>query len=154
MTNGRMLFAGALIAATIASSFGASAAGDTPRQERTKLKLIATNGWSVDNDPAGESGGDLFGSSGVLHKGGEKIGKFSSACTLSPPVGGQCQATLIWKGRGRIQIAGNITLSGDTTNIVSIVGGTRDFRRAGGVARLEAQNGGAVQRVRLHILYR
>jgi hypothetical protein len=82
----------------------ASTTGDH-RQERN-VRLVVTDSFFVDNDPGDVSGGDLVGSSGKMRHGGSGVGKYSSACTLSPPVGGQCQATLIWRYRDRIQLAG------------------------------------------------
>ncbi len=94
----------------------------------------------------------MFGSSGELRRRGSKRGKFSSACTLSPPVGGQCQATLILRARDRIQLAGNIRLNGDF-NRLSIVGGTGRFRDAGGDATLRPVDAqGQIQKIELTIL--
>ena len=59
----------AIVAAGIAAALlgwvGASASPSDHRQERT-LRLLVIDGWSVDNDPSGQSGGDLFGSSGEI----------------------------------------------------------------------------------------
>jgi hypothetical protein len=143
-----------LVAGTSAALFGlvgasASTTGDH-RQERT-VRLVVIDGYFVDNDPSGQSGGDLFGSSGELRHDGHKVGKASSACTLSPPVGGQCAATLILR-RGRIQLAGNIRIQGDH-NRLAIVGGTGKFRRVRGDATLHAVGDqGSVQRLHLTIL--
>ena len=114
------------------------------------VRLVATNGYFVDNDPSGNSGGDLFGSSGDLRRQGARVGRFTSVCTLVPP-GGQCQASLSLRGRGGVQIAGNIRLQGQHSR-VAIVGGTGSFRTARGEATLDALNAqGSVQRVRLTI---
>jgi hypothetical protein len=149
--------AGALvaIAATTAALLawaGASASPtNTTQREVITFRLVATDGYFVDNDPSGQSGGDLFGSAGELRRQGEKVGRFSSACTLVPPVGGQCQATLGLQGRGGVQIAGNVRLQGQHSR-VAIVGGTGSFRTAGGEGTLDAVNAqGNVQRVRLTI---
>jgi hypothetical protein len=131
---------------------GASASTKSShRQERT-VRLVVGDGYFVDNDPSGQSGGDLFGASGKLRHRGHKVGKFSNACTLSPPVGGQCQVTLIWDYRDRIQLAGNFRLQAEH-NRLAIVGGTGKFRRAQGVATIQAANDqGTVQRVHLTVL--
>jgi hypothetical protein len=143
-----------LVAGTSAALFGlvgasASTTGDH-RQERT-VRLVVIDGYFVDNDPSGQSGGDLFGASGELRRRGHRPGKWSSACTLSPPVGGQCQATLILRGRDRIQLAGNIRIQGDF-NRLSIVGGTGKFRDVGGDATLQTLDDPQVQQLDLTIL--
>jgi hypothetical protein len=145
----------AIVAAGIAAALmgwvGASASPSDHRQERT-LRLLVIDGWSVDNDPSGASGGDLFGASGAIGSRGHRPGRWSSACTLSPPVGGQCQVTLILRPRRRIQLAGNIRIQGDR-NRLAIVGGTGKFRKAQGDATLRAVgNQGTVQRLHLTIL--
>lgn len=149
--------AGALvaIAATTAAMLAWVAASASPgkgeKRQVVSARLVATNGYYVDNDPSGNSGGDLFGSSGDLRRQGEKVGRFTSACTLVPP-GGQCQATLSLSARGGVQIAGNVRLQGQHSR-VAIVGGTGSFRAARGQATLDALNAqGSVQRVRLTIL--
>jgi hypothetical protein len=146
----------ALVAvAATAALFGLVAASASPtsdhRQERN-VRLVVTNGYFVDNDPSGQSGGDLFGSSGELRHGGETVGKASSACTLSPPVGGQCQATLIWSYVDRIQLAGNIRIQGEH-NRLAIVGGTGKFRGVSGDVTLRPlDDQGQVQQLELTIL--
>jgi hypothetical protein len=140
------------IAAALMSWVGASASPSDHRQERN-VRIVAIDSFFVDNDPSGASGGDLFGSSGNLRHSGNRVGKFSSACTLSPPVGGQCQATLIWRNRGSIQLAGNIRIQGGDRNRLAIVGGTGRFRGARGDSTVQAVNNqGAIQRLRLTIL--
>ena len=144
----------ALAAATAAlwSWAGASAAPSGKHPQERHVRLVAVNGYSVDNDPSGQSGGDLFGASGELRRGGEKVGRFSSACTLVPPVGGQCQVTLIWQYRDQIQVAGNIRLQGEE-NRLSIVGGTGKFRDVGGVVSLRRlDDQGQVQQLKLTIV--
>jgi Dirigent-like protein len=145
----------AIVAAGIAAALmgwvGASAAPSDHRQERS-MRLLVGDGYNVENDPSGPSGGDLFGASGEIGSRGHRPGKWSSACILSPPVGGQCQLTLILRPRRRIQLAGNIRIQGDR-NRLSIVGGTGKFRGARGDATLEAVgNQGAIQRLHLTIL--
>ena len=146
----------ALVAvAATAALFGLVAASaspkTSPREERT-VRLVVGDGYFVDNNSSGQSGGDLFGSSGQLRHRGQKVGKYSSACTLAPPVGAQCQSTLIWRHRGGIQLAGNFRLQA-VENRLAIVGGTGEFRRARGVATIQAaDDDGSVQRVHLTIL--
>jgi hypothetical protein len=146
------LVALAAIAAALLSWAGASASPSRVHRQVVIVRLVATNGYSVDNDPSGQSGGDLFGSAGELRHHGQKVGRFSSACTLAPPVGGQCQATLSLRGQGGVQIAGNVRFQG-THNRVAIVGGTGKFRTARGEATLDVVGGqGQLQRVRMVIL--
>ncbi len=144
-----------LVAGTAAASLGwvnASASPNDGDRQKKNMRLVVTEGWFVDNDPSGQSGGDLFGSSGELRRHRHRTGKFSSACTLSPPVGGQCQATLILRPRDRIQLAGNIRIQGDF-NRLSIVGGTGKFRDVGGDATLRPlDDQGQAQRLELTIL--
>jgi hypothetical protein len=144
-----------LVAGTSAALFGWAGASASPTdgdRQTKNARMVVTNGWSVDNDPSGQSGGDLFGASGELRRRGHRTGKWSSACTLSPPVGGQCQATLILRPRDRIQLAGNIRIQGDF-NRLSIVGGTGKFRDVEGDATLRpGDDQGQVQRIHLTIL--
>lgn len=115
------------------------------------MRLVVLDSYFVDNDPSGQSGGDLFGSSGELRRRGNRVGKYASACTNSPPVGAQCQATLILR-RGRIQLAGNYRTQGDY-NRVAIVGGTNKFRGVRGDATIQTlDDQGSVQRLHLTIL--
>jgi hypothetical protein len=144
------------VAATTAAMLGLAGASASPKsghRQVLNMRLVATNGYFVDNDPGGQSGGDLFGSAGQLRHHGHKIGRASSACTLVPPVGGQCQVTLIRRRGGRIQLAGNIGFPASARNRVAIVGGTGKFRRARGDAIIDALNQqGSIQRVRLTVL--
>jgi hypothetical protein len=143
-----------LAAATAAllSWVGASASTTGDHRQERNVRLVVSESFFVDNDPSGVSGGDLVGSSGEMRHGGNGVGRYSSACTLSPPVGGQCQATLIWRYRDRIQLAGNFRIQADH-NRLAIVGGTGKFRDVRGDATLQAvDNQGSVQRVHLTIL--
>jgi hypothetical protein len=141
------------VAATTAAVLGWAGASASPTggHRVRNLRLVATNSYFVDNDPSGQSGGDLVGSSGELRRRGHRVGKYSSACTLALPVAGQCQATLILR-RGRIQIAGNYRLQA-VKNRVAIVGGTNKFRGVGGDVTIQTLGDqGAVQRLHLTLL--
>ena len=141
----------ALMVAALAGPVVTAATRAFPSREKTRVRIVVTEGYYL---PSGEpnGAGDLFGSSGELRQAGRHIGRFSSACQGSPSVGGQCQATLVWKNRGRIQIAGNVNTSAEQ-NRLAIVGGTRDFRRAQGTALVKPlDQQGQRQSVRLLIL--
>jgi hypothetical protein len=117
------------------------------------VRAVTTNGWNVDNDPSGPSGGDLFGSTGDLRHAGGKVGTYSSACTGVSDVLAQCQATFIWNSGDRLQLAGQLELQPDVVNHLSIVGGTGKYRTARGEATIkQASQDGAVQRARLVIV--
>jgi len=149
--RGVALIAVAATTAALLGLVGASASTTEDHRRERNLRLVVVDSFFVDNDPSGQSGGDLFGSSGVLRHRGHKVGKHSSACTLSPPVGAQCQATLILR-RGRIQLAGNHRLQADF-NRLAIVGGTNKFRGVGGDVTIQPVNQGSVQRLHLTILH-
>lgn len=111
--------------------------------------LQTTSGFFV---PSGSTGGSLFGGTGELRQGGAAVGRFSSTCIVANPVRAQCGMTLIWTGRGRIQIAGSIR-TGNDHNIASITGGSGEFRGARGTAKLEkASADGSRQRAKLRFL--
>ena len=94
----------------------------------------------------------MFGSSGRIVSGESKLGTFASNCVVVPPTG-RCSATLVLDGQGRIEISGMFKISDSaSTNVVSIVGGTRDFRNVGGTASLTPDNKGQVQHVELKIV--
>jgi len=142
----------AVSAAAVLSWVGASASTSRGHRQVILVRVVATNGYSVDNDPSGSSGGDLFGAAGELRHHGQKVGRFTSACTLAPPVGAQCQATFGLRHQGGVQLSGNIRIQG-AHNRIAIVGGTGKFRGATGQATLDALSGqGSVQRARLTIL--
>jgi hypothetical protein len=124
--------AGAILVVMLASPILTAATGALPSREKANVRIIVTESYYL---PSGQpnGAGDLFGSSGELRQAGERIGRFASACQGVPSAGGQCQATFIWQGRGRIQIAGNVNTSAEQ-NRLAIVGGTGDFRRADGTA--------------------
>jgi hypothetical protein len=114
---------------------------------------VTTNGWNVDNNPSGPSGGDLFGSIGDLRHAGSKVGTYSSACTASSEVLAECQATFVWNSGDRLQLAGQLELQPDAVNHISIVGGTGKYRTARGEATIkQGSQDGRVQRARLVIV--
>lgn len=142
-----------MVAAVMLASLAGStqANGGTGDDERRTVNFKATAGFYVDNDVPGPSGGDEYGAEGVLRQGGEKIGRFFSACTATSANAGECNVTLLVKGEGRIQLAG-IVRNQNESNRLSIVGGTGGFSGAAGQARLSRLNDeGSAQRVELHI---
>ena len=65
------------IAGTTAARLGLAGASASPKSAHRQvltMRLVATNGYFVDNDPSGPSGGDLFGSAADLRRHGHKIG--------------------------------------------------------------------------------
>jgi len=116
------------------------------------VRSVATTGFYVDNDPSGNSGGDLFGSTGDLQHAGRKVGTLSSACTAASQTHAQCQVTFIWNTGDRIQLAGDILVS-DSQNRIAIIGGTGRYKTARGDATLTSKGqGGSIQRIKLRIL--
>jgi hypothetical protein len=137
-------------AATVLLPAGASAA--KVHKQIRYVKLVVQQGYFVDNDPSGQSGGDLFGSTGVLRRHSRETGRFSSACTASSAEAAQCTATLIWNSGDRIQLAGEIHVQEDQ-NHLAIVGGAKRYKQARGDATLtRVDDQGQVQRIRLRIL--
>jgi hypothetical protein len=118
------------------------------------LRIVATSSFYVDNGPSGQSGGDLFGSEGDVHRKGRRIGSFSSACTASSATVGQCQATISWRSGDNLQLEGAFHLD-QLENHLAIVGGTGRFRAARGegvVTRTDPQS--PSERMRLTIIRR
>jgi hypothetical protein len=142
----------AAVAVVMLGTTSVVAGGSGSRVQRLAMRVLPTHGYYVDNDPAGQSGGDLFGSSGLLRRSSKQIGRFSRACTAAPPVGAQCQVTLILKRRGRVQLAGNWRTD-KTHNVLSIVGGAGSFRGARGTARVQnVTPDGSIQQMHLRVL--
>jgi hypothetical protein len=142
-----------VIAATAAASLGggASASATKVQKEVRYVRLVVESGFYVDNDPSGQSGGDLFGSTGKLTNNGRKVGTFSSTCTASAANLGECNATLVWNSGERLQLAGLIDIL-EVKNQLSIVGGTGKYKNARGdgtLTRVDEQ--GQVQRIKLRI---
>ena len=133
---------------------GASASGAAVHRQVRYVRTRATDGWYVDNNASGPSGGDLFGSTGDLTHNSHTVGTFSGACTASSAEQAQCDLTFLWNSGDRLQLAGEIRVQ-EVTNHVSIVGGTGRYKRDRGDATLtRLDNQGSVQRVRLRILSR
>lgn len=131
----------------LASVTLAGTATAAPR-EVLRFNLVPASGYYVDNDPAGPSGGDLFGSRGPLRAGGDEIGSFRATCTAADAGSGICEASLRINGRGTVELSGPFYTNRDR-NRLAVVGGTRSFRRASGVARLRAAGENGVQRMKL-----
>jgi hypothetical protein len=146
----RGVLAAVALAALALASVGATMAG-AGSIERMTVKLVATEGFYIDNDPAGPSGGDLFGSQGPLRRGGNEVGQFWSACTATSAGIGECDVTMKLNRRGRVQASGRVKTERED-NKISVTGGTGDFRGAEGVAKLHRLNpDGSRQRVELHL---
>jgi hypothetical protein len=139
------------VATASLSLVGGASAARVYRQVRY-VRLVATSGFYVDNDPSGASGGDLFGATGVLRHHRHQVGTFSDSCTASSAEAGQCQTTLTWNSGDRLQLAGEIRPR-EAKNRLSIVGGTGKDKKARGDASLtRLDDQGSVQRIRLVIL--
>ena len=145
----------AVIVAVVATAFLTWAVGASAAKVHKQVRYVRTSPTSsfyVDNNPSGNSGGDLFGSTGDLRHAGHKVGTFSSACTASSDALAQCQATFIWKSGDRIQLAGQYEVQG-AENQIAIVGGTGKYKKARGEAILKPANpNGSTQKVKLKIL--
>jgi hypothetical protein len=139
----------------IVGSVAASGSGKSPSREIVRLNLLNAGGYFVDNDPSGGSGGDLFGSSGPLKRGGGQVGNFISTCTQASPTQfrGQCAATFRLNGRGSLQAAGSVKPEAPSYR-VAIVGGTGEFKRAAGTAQIEPVGDGSRGHMTLRILRR
>ncbi len=96
-----------------------------------RTKLSNTSEYDIDNDPQGPSGGDQSGSKGELLKGGEVVGRFVTGCRAAAANVGICEGSFWFSGRGQIYAAGRFR--GDAErNQIPILGGTREFKGAGG----------------------
>jgi hypothetical protein len=145
-----------MLVALAVAAMGIAASGASAAKVKTQViyvRLVTTSGWSVDNDPSGPSGGDLFGSEGDLIRSGRgQVGTYTSACTASSAERAQCQATLVWKNGKRLQIAGDYELQG-SENQLAIVGGTGKYRKARGEAIVRPDTANpTTQKVKLKIL--
>jgi hypothetical protein len=149
-----LTFVAVAMLAGLAGAFPASASAKDAHRKVMTVRMVATSTFYVDNDPSGQSGGDLFGSEGDVRRRGRKIGTYSSACTASSATVGQCQATISWHGGDSLQLEGSFHLD-QAENRLAIVGGTGRFRGTWGdgvVTRTDPQS--PSQRVRLTIIRR
>ncbi len=139
-----------LIALLAATTLPVAAANAKPRRTVVRTVVLqTTDGFSTTGTFAG---GTIFGGTGLLRQGGVSVGTYSSICIASSTARAQCNATLIWKGRGRVQLAGSISIS-EVTNTVSIVGGTGKFGGARGEASIRrASEDGSRQKAKLRFV--
>ena len=94
----------------------------------------------------------MFGGTGEVRQRGAKIGSFSSLCIATSTVRAQCSVTFVWKGRGRVQLAGMISVA-QQRNLLSIVGGTGKLVGARGSVTVErASLDGSRQKARMRFL--
>ncbi len=139
----------AALAARVTLPVTAPAAGEPGGTVVRTVLLQSTSGFST---PGGPNGGALFGGTGKLRQGGVAVGSFSSACISTSTLGGQCNVTLIWNGKGRVQVAGSIRID-KPDNVASIVGGTGKFRGARGTMIIRrVSEDGSRQRARLRFI--
>jgi hypothetical protein len=139
----------ALIALAAAAISPAAADAQSRHTVVRTVVLQTTDGFSTTGTLAA---GTIFGGTGLLRQGGVSVGTYSSICIASSTTRAQCNATLIWRGRGRVQLAGSISIT-ETTNRVSIVGGTGKYRGARGEASIRrASDDGSRQRVKLRLV--
>jgi hypothetical protein len=141
----------AVTAAAMGLLTGGASASKVHKQVRY-VRIVPTSGWNVDNNPSGNSGGDLFGSAGDLRHSGSTVGSYTSACTASSDALAQCQATLVFNSGKRLQLAGQFELQ-EAENQLAIVGGTGRYKKARGEAiiKTDSSNPG-IQKVKLKIL--
>jgi hypothetical protein len=140
------------VLAVTSLSWTAAASAAKVHKEIRYARMVVESGFYVDNDPSGQSGGDLYGSTGRLTHNGGRVGTFSSTCTAASANQGQCSATLVWSSGDRLQLAGELDMQ-EAKNRLSIVGGTGKYKQARGDAVLTRLNDqGTVQRIRLRIL--
>ena len=111
--------------------------------------MQTTHGFST-----GESfaAGTMFGGTGEVRRHGAKVGSFSSLCVATSTIRAQCNVTFVWKGRGRVQIAGMLSI-GESRNVLSIIGGTGSSKAPVGSVTIEpASEDGSRQKARLRFL--
>ena len=94
----------------------------------------------VDVGRSGESPGDyLLFENRLLNRSGEQVGRDSVLCLLGIRTF-SCEATAIIPDRGKLRVGG--VFFGNNDNKIPILGGTREFKEAGGQMSLtEAPNG-------------
>ena len=140
------------IAAVATGVTAADASAGKVHKQALYVRTVPTSSFYVDNDPSGNSAGDLFGSTGDLRRAGRRLGTYSSACTAASDSLGECHATFVFRDGARLQLAGQFDLSSGIENQLSIVGGTGKYKQARGQAHLKpATRNPAVQKVRLRI---
>lgn len=141
----------ALLIALMASSVAATKTGNRS-VEKITVEMTGGSDYFVDNGQSGgPSGGDLFGNSGRLEIDGEKVGSMSVACTAVTSSYAQCFATFKLSGRGDLELAGRIQPEKGRF-LVAIVGGTREFRNAGGVVRINVEDESGPEVANLRII--
>jgi hypothetical protein len=142
-----------LAALTLAAFTGATASSASAADQYLKVNLVTTNGFYVDNDPQGQSAGDMFGSEGSLRRRGKEVGTFYAVCTSTSAASARCSATLAIRNRGQIELAGVFRPLRDR-NRLTITGGRGNFRGAEGRADLTKLNEeGSRQRIEVFIWY-
>jgi hypothetical protein len=110
----------------------------------------------VDNEPEGDSIGDLFAFSGSIFRGKAAAGHFDATCTLTHKyrTGGdrhECALSVTLSG-GQVQANGNIRLfSGSNAFDIPLVGGSGRFQNVGGFVHV-ADIPGNAQRIVLHLI--
>jgi hypothetical protein len=138
--------AGLLLVLTLSVS-ALAISNKKPISHKTTLTfdLQGVAGDNVDVGQAGESLGDEFVSSSLLLKGGTKVGRIDSVCSITnlSPMTTVCHAGLRLDS-GQIEIIGRVpgrALSGQANVKVAIVGGTGAYRHSHGVATVNTTDG-------------
>src|SRR5262245_17012508 len=131
----------------------ADASASKVQKQVRYVRTMPTSSFYVDNNASGNSGGDLFGSTGDLRHAGRTVGHFSSACTASSDTLAQCHATFIFNSGKRLQLAGQYEYAQPVENQIAIVGGTGKYKGARGEAILKPDSSNpGIQKVKLKIL--
>jgi hypothetical protein len=139
----------ALALTVLVASLASPAAAKPRRAVVHNFVMQTTHGFSVGNAFAA---GTMFGGTGEVRQRGARIGGFSSLCIATSIARAQCSVTFVWKGRGRVQVAGMIRVM-EPLNRLSIVGGTGRFEGARGSVTVERVSAdGSKQKARLRFL--
>ena len=82
--------------------------------------------------PHGPRAGDIHTFSGTLHRGTRIAGSYRGVCVVTDPgpAALQCNATAHISGRGQVDAVGDVGPGG--RGVMTVVGGTRDFRDVSG----------------------
>jgi hypothetical protein len=72
----------------------ASASAANVHKHVRYVKLVVEQGFFVDNDPSGQSGGDLFGSTGVLRHRTTRSAPSQPPASPHPQTGGSAMSAL------------------------------------------------------------